>query len=98
LSEATALLETAPGMGGIFGWSAARRNMAHSTGRKKTGSFFIAEILRLQKEQRQKLNCKSSLRNTAKTAKTFHRLLFFARFAASLGVVCDQGLWELETP
>jgi hypothetical protein len=47
LSDATALLVTAIGMGGIFPESAASSRTAHSTGRKTASHFLIAEILRV---------------------------------------------------
>jgi hypothetical protein len=45
LRLATALLETAAGMGGNFGSSAAIEVKAQSTRRKNMESFFIPEIL-----------------------------------------------------
>ncbi len=45
---ATALLETAAGMAGILGASAASMMAAQSARRRKPDSFFIDEILRLR--------------------------------------------------
>src|SRR3989442_1431513 len=47
---ATALLETAAGMGGILGSSAASRRTAPRVRRRKASDFFIAEILRLRED------------------------------------------------
>src|SRR5437660_6474052 len=46
---ATALLETAAGIGGILGSPAAKSRMATSASRRTDDNFFIAEILRLRR-------------------------------------------------